>query len=150
MSYYKHVLIGLDLSPESQQVIDHVKQLFETGDKKISLIHVQEPLSFAYGGDIPMDLSEIQTQLETQAINRLKDYREQLGDFEVDSHVIIGQPAHEMHRFARENDVDLIVVGTHGRHGLALIFGSTANGILHGATCDVLAVRIREEGEEES
>ena len=50
-----------------------------------------------------------------------------------------------MHRFAREHAVDLIVVGSHGRHGLALIFGSTANGVLHGACCDVLAVRIKKD-----
>ena len=40
------------------------------------------------------------------------------------------------------NGADLIVVGSHGRHGLALLLGSTANGVLHGATCDVLAVRV--------
>ena len=147
MSYYKHVLVGLDLSPESQQVIDHVKQLFDKQDRKISLVHVQEPLSFAYGGDIPMDLSEIQTQLEGQARAKLTEYREQLAEFDVDCHVIIGQPAHEMHRFAKENKIDLIAVGSHGRHGLALVFGSTANGVLHGANCDVLAIRIKEEDE---
>ena len=146
MSYYHRILVGLDLSAESQQVINHVKALFEGKDTKISLVHVQEPLSFAYGGDIPMDLSEIQDQLESQAIQRLEELGTQLGDLDVDIHVIIGQPANEMHRFARENSIDLIVVGTHGRHGLALIFGSTANGVLHGATCDVLAVRIKEQG----
>jgi universal stress protein A len=145
MSYYRHILVGLDLSSESQQVIDHVKALFTGKAIKISLIHVQEPLSFAYGGDIPMDLTEIQTQLETQARYKLADVKEQLSEFEVSSQVIIGQPSHEMHRFAKEHEVDLIVVGTHGRHGLALVFGSTANGILHGATCDVLAVRIKPE-----
>lgn len=44
---------------------------------------------------------------------------------------------------AREHGADLIVVGSHGRHGLALLLGSTANAVLHGAPCDVLAVRIR-------
>lgn len=145
MSYYHRILVGLDLSAESQQVIDHVRALFEGKDTKISLVHVQEPLSFAYGGDIPMDLSEIQDQLENQATQRLQELKGQLGGLVVDTHVIIGQPANEMHRFARENNIDLIVVGTHGRHGLALIFGSTANGVLHGATCDVLAVRIKEQ-----
>ncbi|MDB4308535.1 universal stress protein, partial [Porticoccaceae bacterium] len=52
--------------------------------------------------------------------------------------------AQEMHNMAKENHIDLIVVGSHGRHGLALIFGSTSNSVLHGATCDVLAVRITE------
>ena len=146
MSYYHRILVGLDLSAESQQVVDHVRALFEGKNTKVSLVHVQEPLSFAYGGDIPMDLSEIQDQLESQAIQRLKELGSQLGDLETDVHVIIGQPANEMHRFARENSIDLIVVGSRGRHGLALIFGSTANGVLHGATCDVLAVRIKEQG----
>ena len=43
---------------------------------------------------------------------------------------------------AKEHGADLIVVGSHGRHGLALLLGSTANAVLHGAPCDVLAVRI--------
>jgi universal stress protein A len=47
-----------------------------------------------------------------------------------------------VHRVAEEQQVDLVVTGSHGRHGLALILGSTANAILHGAKCDVLAVRI--------
>jgi Universal stress protein UspA and related nucleotide-binding proteins len=112
--------------------------------KKISLLHVQEPLSFAYGGDIPMDLSDIQKNMENQAKKSLDEIKQRLDGFDVSAHVIIGQPSHEMHRFAQENSVDLIVVGSHGRHGLALIFGSTANGVLHGACCDVLAVRIKE------
>ena len=48
----------------------------------------------------------------------------------------------EVHRVAIERNSDLIIVGSHGRHGLALFLGSTSNGILHGATCDVLAVRV--------
>ncbi|MEO1899758.1 MAG: universal stress protein, partial [Methylococcales bacterium] len=40
---------------------------------------------------------------------------------------------------------DLIVVGSHGRHGLALLLGSTANGVLHHAVCDVLAVRLSDD-----
>jgi len=43
---------------------------------------------------------------------------------------------------ADEQGADLIIVGSHGRHGLALLLGSTANGVLHGAACDVLAVRV--------
>ncbi len=48
-------------------------------------------------------------------------------------------------QFAKQDNIDLIVVGSHGRHGLALLLGSTANGVLHGANCDVLAVRVKEQ-----
>ena len=143
MSNYQHILVGLDRSEESRQVIDRVKKLFDLDNVKLSLIHVQEPMSFAYGGDIPMDLGEIQSQMEERAQQSLKSIGKELKVSEDNQHVIIGQPAAEMHRFAKEQDVDLIVVGTHGRHGFSLVLGSTANGVLHGCVCDVLAVRIK-------
>lgn len=142
MSAYKHILIGLDLSEESQQVVDRVKSLFTGDGQKLSLIHVQEPLSFAYGGDIPMDLTDVQNQLEDRAKARLEAMGKELNVAPENQHVIIGQPAHEMHRFAKENNIDLVVVGSHGHHGLSLLLGSTATGVLHGSNCDVLAVRI--------
>lgn len=92
-----------------------------------------------------MDLTEIQTHLENKAKEVLASIGAELGVAHADQHLIIGQPAHEMHRFAEENDVDLIVVGSHARHGLNLIFGSTASSLLHGASCDVLAVRLRHQ-----
>ncbi|MBQ0711672.1 MAG: universal stress protein [Porticoccus sp.] len=142
MSAYKHILVGLDLSEDSQQVVDRVKSLFASGTQKVSLVHVQEPLSFAYGGDIPMDLTDVQNQLEDRAKARLDAIGNELDVTPENQHVIIGQPAHEMHRFATENHVDLVVVGSHGRHGLSLLFGSTATGVLHGSNCDVLAIRV--------
>ncbi|BBI51861.1 hypothetical protein HORIV_42820 [Vreelandella olivaria] len=60
---------------------------------------------------------------------------------------MVGMPDTEIHRFAEEHDVDLIVVGSHGRHGFALLLGSTSTGVLHGAQCDVLAVRVGKKGE---
>jgi len=144
MSTYKHLLIGLDLSPESQQVVDRVKQLFADREVKISVCHILEPLAFTYGGDIPVDLSDVQSQLEEQARERLAKLAQEINVPTEDQHIVLGQPANEMHRMARESDVDLIIVGSHGRHGLALIFGSTSNSVLHGAQCDVLAVRINE------
>lgn len=57
----------------------------------------------------------------------------------------IGSPKLEIVRIAKEIQADLIVVGSHGRHGLALLLGSTANGVLHHAVCDVLAVRLSDD-----
>ena len=144
MSSYNHILVGLDLSTESQQVIDRVKFLFVDTDTKISVCHILEPLAFTYGGDIPVDLSDVQAQLKEQAVERLASFGAQLNVKSDDQHVILGHPAQEMHAMAFSENIGLIVVGSHGRHGLSLIFGSTSNSVLHGASCDVLAVRITE------
>jgi universal stress protein A len=84
----------------------------------------------------------VQNQLQQQATERLAALAQQLDIPEQDQHIVLGHPAQEMHNMAKSENIDLIVVGSHGRHGLALIFGSTSNSVLHGASCDVLAVRI--------
>ena len=141
---YQHILLAIDLTDESQQVSDKAVALAQQGSAKLSLIHVIEPLSFAYGGDVPMDLSTIQEQLDEHAQQRLETFSSQLGIPIEQLHVVSGHTESEIHRIAKEIEADLIVVGSHGRHGLSLLLGSTANGVLHGAKCDVLAVRVHE------
>ena len=94
-----------------------------------------------------MDLTSIQDQLDEHAKKRLTEIASPQVSAE-DQHVLVGMPDTEIHRFAQENAVDLIVVGSHGRHGFALLLGSTSTGVLHGAQCDVLAVRVGQKGEE--
>lgn len=142
MSLYKHILLAIDLSEDSDQLIDKVKLLAQSTEAELSMIHVIEPLSFAYGGDVPMDLTAIQTQLDEHAQSKMTSYRKQLEYPVKQCHVVSGHTETEVHRVADENRCDLIIVGSHGRHGLALLLGSTANGILHGAKCDVLAIRV--------
>jgi universal stress protein A len=91
-----------------------------------------------------MDLSTIQEQLDEHAQQRLELFADNLAMRVQQLHVVSGHTESEIHRIAKEQQVDLIVVGSHGRHGLALLLGSTANGVLHGAKCDVLAVRVQD------
>ncbi|MGH1432290.1 MAG: universal stress protein [Neptuniibacter sp.] len=147
MSTYKKILLALDLSEESEQLKEKAKSIAEANQAELSLIHVIEPLSFAYGGDVPVDLSTIQDQLDAHAGQKLENYAKEINYPVAQQLVITGHTETEIHRVADENDVDLIIVGSHGRHGLSLLLGSTANGVLHGAHCDVLAVRVHEEQE---
>lgn len=145
MASYKRILVGLDLSEECSQVLQKAADISKAFGAELSLAHVIEPLTFAYGGDIPMDLSEVQEQLQTQAKEQLRKAAVQLNVPPERQRVVLGQPATEIHRLAEELEADLIIIGSHGRHGLALLLGSTANGVLHGASCDVLAVRVHTE-----
>ena len=142
MSIYQNILVAIDLNEEADRVIQRAHQLALQSSAKLTLVHVTEPLSYAYGGDMPMDLSSIQTELYDQAQQRLSGLVQQKQLGEVDQLLLSGHIKTEVHRVASELSSDLIVVGSHGRHGLALLLGSTSNGILQGATCDVLAVRV--------
>ncbi|WP_027966417.1 universal stress protein [Halomonas halocynthiae] len=144
---YRHVLVAVDLTKDSHSILERALQIADRNHAKLSIMHTLEPLGFAYGGDIPMDLTSIQDQLDDHAKKRLADIANAHVSPE-DQHVVVGMPDTEIHRFADENDVDLIVVGSHGRHGFALLLGSTSTGVLHGAKCDVLAVRVGMDSDE--
>ena len=144
MSNYKTLLMAVDLSDESIKVAQRAKAMASANGANLHIIHVIEPLSFAYGGDIPMDFSGIQEEIHQQAKQQLERFAAECNVPADQQHIVLGRPEVEIHGKAEEIDADLIVVGSHGRYGLALLMGSTANGVLHGASCDVLAVRVGE------
>jgi len=142
MSQYKNILVAIDLSEDSTPVVQRARALAEPSGAQLHLIHVIEPLSFAYGGDIPMDFSGIQEEIHQQATQQMQRFAESNSIDSQHQHIVLGKPEVEIHATAKDLGSDLIVVGSHGRHGLALLMGSTANGVIHGANCDVLAVRV--------
>lgn len=142
MANYSKILMAVDLSEDSDHVAERAKAIAANNQAELHVIHVIEPLSFAYGGDIPMDFSGIQDEIHQQAVAQLERFGTKHGIEAQKRHVVLGRPEVEIHALIDEISGDLIVVGSHGRYGLALLMGSTANGVLHGATCDVLAVRV--------
>jgi universal stress protein A len=141
-SGYRRIMLAVDLTEESGKVAERALALARVFDAELHVVHVIEPLSLAYGGDIPMDLSSVQEQIHEQAKSHLAEFAATLNVPSEHQYLIFGRPESEIQRAAEAKQADVIVVGSHGRHGLALLLGSTANGVLHGATCDVLAVRV--------
>jgi universal stress protein A len=142
MSSYSTVLLAIDLTDEADEVAAKAVNLSTNHNASLHLIHVIEPLSFAYGGDIPMDFSSIQEEIQKQAETQLADFAAKYNIPVENRYIVLGRPEAEIHAKAKQISADVIVVGSHGRRGLALLLGSTANGVLHGAKCDVLAVRV--------
>lgn len=139
---YKHILLATDLSDDTDYLINKVRAIRELTDAKLSLIHVVEPLpgySYAYLG-----IEDIEGQLIEEAKASLQKLGEQLKVDKNDQFVEVGPTKSKILGVAKDVKADLIVCGSHGRHGLSLLLGSTANAILHGATCDVLTVRLPE------
>jgi len=147
MESYKHILLAADFSEHGETVAQRAKDLAEKYQAKLSIVHVMDNLLItdaAYGSTIPFDL-DLTAELMAAAKKRLAALAEKLNIAEDSRYMETGSPKLEIIRVAEENKVDLIVVGSHGRHGFALLLGSTANGVLHHALCDVLAVRLHDE-----
>ncbi|MEX1667728.1 universal stress protein [Zhongshania guokunii] len=142
MPNYRLILTAIDLSEEADGVLERAAGMAAQHGAELHLLHVVEPLSLAYGGDIPMDFSEVQLQLQKQAETALAKYAERLTIPPAQCHLLSGRPDAQIHELSKSLGANLIIVGSHGRKGLALLLGSTANGVLHGADCDVLAVRV--------
>lgn len=142
MRYYAHILAAIDLSPEGGQVLERAREIAQRFDSSLSLIHVIEPLPVDAAGEALLPPMSIESELRENAERKLRQLADQADIARVQRHVVMGYTKREIIGFAGKNAVDLIVVGSHGRHGLALLLGSTANAVLHGAPCDVLAIRI--------
>lgn len=140
MLRYNSILVAIDLTEESAQVLKKASLIAE--GSTVNVVHVSQPLAQLYGGEIGINLSSVEADLHKQAKTMLA---ERVGPFNVPDekqHLSVGSPASEIRRCAEEIGADLIVIGTHSRHGLGMLLGSTANGVLHGTPCDVLTVKI--------
>lgn len=137
---YKHILFATDLSDDTEYVIAKVRGMRGFTGAKLSLIHVVEPLpgySYAYLG-----IEDIEGQLIEESKTALAKLGEDLHVDSKDMWVDVGPTKSKILDVAENIGADLIICGSHGRHGLSLLLGSTANAILHGAKCDVLTVRL--------
>lgn len=140
---YKHILFATDLTEDTSYLINKVTAIKALTNAKLSLIHVVEPLpgySYAYLG-----IEDIEGQLISEARQSIERLGKSLGVDAPQQFIEIGPTKTKILNVAEDLGADLIICGSHGRHGLSLLLGSTANAILHGAKCDVLTVRLPEE-----
>ena len=143
---YERILVAVDLTEEAEEVIAAAKQQADlNASAELHLINVIKPLTHTHGG---LDIGAVSASanldhlLHERAKERVGSWGKDVGLAEDQVHLKTGNPAAEIRATAEEIQADLIVIGTHGRHGLGLLLGATANGVLHGVNCDVLTVRI--------
>jgi universal stress protein A len=150
---YKHILFATEFNETKSYIEDKVAQLQQLTQAKLSIIHVVEPMpNTYYGGGLAVvpDLDFTNTTgttkiLKERAREALQPLAKSLKTTAQNLHIPIGHISGEILAFAEKEGVDLIITGSHGVHGFQLLLGSTANAILHGAKCDVLAVRYKEQ-----
>lgn len=143
MSDYQHILCAVDLNDDSLPVADRAAELAKHYNAQLSLLHVVEyiPIDLANELVLPQQ-QEIEQQLVAQATAHLASLAKQIDCEQLSEVVVQGSTKSEIIEFSKANQVDLIVLGRHGRHGISRLLGSVANAVLHHANCDVLAVKV--------
>ena len=143
MTLYKHVLVAVDLHPNSDRdIIERAIEIAKANGGTVSLVHAVEHIN-AYGvAEAYSAVLDVESQLMDDAKKEMAKLGQKFHIPPAHQHLEAGSPRTVILHKAKEADSDLIVVGSHGRHGLQLLLGSTANGVLHHAECDVLAVRV--------
>jgi len=140
---YRHLLAAVDFSSPCERLIQKAMALAKACDAALSVVHVVEyaPIDPTGEGLLPGTL-EVTDELRSRAEAKLAKWCQQHQLSEAPRLLGSGSVKGEIVRLATEHNCDLIVIGSHERHGLRLLFGSTEDSVRHAAPCDVLAVKL--------
>jgi nucleotide-binding universal stress UspA family protein len=135
----QHILVPLDFSPYAEQALAYALELASICQARVTLLHVMHlPLT------VEVDLHAYLPQIEAAARQQMETYqrRVQAAGLSGDLVLVHGVPFQEIIETAKDQQIDLIVMGTHGRTGLPHLFlGSVAEKVVRLAPCSVLVTR---------
>ena len=133
------ILCPVDFSECSLRAADYAFELAQRFRAAVEIVHVWQPI--IPGGEIRGPMSAYVGE-EAEIGRALERIRPRSIDVSCQHHLLVGDPVEEIVELAEEHQIDLIVIGTHGRTGLSRwIVGSVAENVLRRATCPVLTVK---------
>jgi universal stress protein A len=142
MDDYKRILVAVDLSAASERVVARAIAVAQRCGAALRLLHVVEYVPVEPMGEALLPSMRVEEELTRGARVRLDRLAEQFGVPPEARTLRTGSTKTEILRAAKDGSVDLIVLGSRERHGLAIILNLTEDTVLHAAPCDVLAVRL--------
>jgi universal stress protein A len=143
MARYKKLLVLLDLSVDSEQVAIAARDLAAHMNASMVVLHVVEFVPVEPLGESLMPTVQIEDELINRSRAKLEEFIVRLELANATGRVEAGNTKSEILRVAEQEGVDLIVLGSRERHGLAILVNFTEDTVLHAAHCDVLAVRLK-------
>lgn len=142
MSDYKKILLVVDLSDDSQLVGERAKAIAACYGSQITLLHIVEYVPVEPMGEALLPTVQVEGELVDRARIKLTELAQRLSLTASPQLVETGSIKAEIIRHAQKLGIDLIVLGSRERHGLAILLNFTEDTVLHAAPCDVLAVRL--------
>lgn len=137
---YKKILFASDFDEVGNKAAAKAQQMADLCEAELHLVHVVELMpAYAYPG-FP-GFTEVEATLQQHACEQLQAVAANMSVKQEHLHVVEGATKNEILRVADEIGADLILCGSHAKHGIELLLGSTANAVIHGAKCDVLVIR---------
>ena len=138
---YTTILVATDGSAMNRAALDEALRIGRACGSVVHAVYVADT-STLETGPADMMVGEAWDILPLEGERALARVREAAGDMHLETALLYGKPAEEIVRFAREKGVDLIVIGTQGKQGIArLLLGSVAENVIRTAPCKVLVVR---------
>jgi len=146
MTEWKRIACAVDYSEPSRAALEQAAEVARQHQAELVLVHVYEPppaTAENFLAPLPDSVEAEKRELE-RMLGHWREEAEKRAGRPVTTAFLIGAPAPELVTFAREHDVDLLVVATHGRRGLAhLVMGSVAERVVREAPCSILVARPR-------
>jgi nucleotide-binding universal stress UspA family protein len=142
----KTILVPTDFSEASETALKYAKALAEAFGSSLHLVHVVEDLlAHAWAAEVYVaSMPSLREEIEKEATARIGAMvtDQECERLRVTTAIVAGNPFLEIIRYARAHDVDLIVIGSHGRGPIAhMLLGSVAEKVVRKSPCPVLTVR---------
>jgi universal stress protein A len=154
MKLFQKILVATDFSPHAEQALQLASELAKTCDASVCLVHVYDFIPYVLPEGMPMYDTATLARLREDLVRQLSSAQERArkaGVKDVQISLVQGQAQPEIVRLAEEGGYSLIVLGTHGRSGLAhLLLGSVAERVVRKAPCPVVTVPLKHEAQKAS
>jgi nucleotide-binding universal stress UspA family protein len=143
---FKRILVPIDFSPPSDAALEYARTIATRFGASLHLFHVaQDPYQAFYPTEVYVPAMEgVRDEIAAESLKRLTERlrASDVTDLQATADVVIGTPAWSIVEYASGHEIDLIVMGTHGRGGMShLLMGSVAERVVRTAACPVLTVR---------
>ena len=139
---YKHILIPLENSPADETILTHIRALARIAGAKLLLVHVADGWVARNFNQLQLAESEEMKEDRAYLEKRVRELTEE--GFSCDAVLALGEPSDEIIKLAREKNVDLIAMTTHGHRFISdILYGATADKVRHEVEVPVLLLKVQ-------